>query len=144
MVNTNSEHALILIKNRKPCLCVRLLPILIKSDEYSRMKRFTSKYDKALESRGNEVNKRLSSKNCTFYDQLPLQTFGEKNQIGIESSERAAQVNSFIIWIFWGILPFIWDRNCILVLSLFGNSRCVLKANYIIIKTECKLSKMIC
>ena len=74
-----------------------LLPILIKSDEYFRMKRFTSKYDKALESRGNEVNKRLSSKNCTFYDQLPLQTFGEKNQIGIESSERAAQVNSFII-----------------------------------------------
>ena len=65
------------------------------------MKRFTSKYhDKALESRGNEVNKRLSSKNCTFYDQLPLQTFGEKNQIGIESSERAAQVNSFTIRIF--------------------------------------------
>ena len=74
----NSEYVLILIKNRKPCLCVRLLPMLIKSDEYFRMKRFTSKYhDKALESRGNEVNEHLSPKIFTFYDQLPVQSFGE-------------------------------------------------------------------
>ena len=69
--------------------------MLIKSDEYFRMKRFTSKYhDKALESRGNEVNEHLSSKIFTFYDQLPLQNF---RKISIESPESAAQVNFFSI-----------------------------------------------